>query len=543
MNMNNKRAYSHIFIKVAAVIVAILTQFTINAGAAYNDYYIRSSSASPQVLTEEGLRFLNESKPDSALICFSLVQNKTNDFKDDEGKNMYLISLDGSGVALFMTGQYTESYKMFQKAISTDSTHVNSHMNIAGIYLLFDDHERAISHLESAFRKYLNAGRYDEMSVALINLINTCIVYDRVDVAGDVINQFLKFDFDKRTPAIELSQHVAEGARSYQNGNFKDAIKKFNDALQHTDFRLLNGRMEVDLYGNLAKTWNKNGNSDSALYYLDKAIDVSRKLGNPDQMVWIENAYADILDGVNKHDEAVRHRYIALSLSDSIKTYSQFREITGVENQLKIDEFVAANEKLKAEKRERNIVITCLWIIIGLIVGFVIALYRKNKKLLQKNEVIYTTVSEVINDPVKVLSEPSACNEEESGDDLENKRKLLELADRIDSFLLVEEDAANFTAKYSLTELATELHDTPRNVGLAIKLKHGVNFNTYINKVRINLLIKRLKADPKYRSYTIEFIANDFGFRSRSNFNKVFSSIVGMTPSEWIKIESKQSDS
>jgi AraC-like DNA-binding protein len=61
----------------------------------------------------------------------------------------------------------------------------------------------------------------------------------------------------------------------------------------------------------------------------------------------------------------------------------------------------------------------------------------------------------------------------------------------------------------------------------------GLNFNAFLNQYRIKEACKRMSDTTRYGNYTIEAIANDVGFRSRSAFASSFKRITGLTPSEY----------
>ena len=63
----------------------------------------------------------------------------------------------------------------------------------------------------------------------------------------------------------------------------------------------------------------------------------------------------------------------------------------------------------------------------------------------------------------------------------------------------------------------------------------GKNFSQYINNLRIEYAIKRLKEEKKYRGYTINSIAEEAGFGNSESFSKAFMEKTGLKPSFFIK--------
>ncbi|MGJ8661243.1 MAG: helix-turn-helix domain-containing protein, partial [Bacteroidota bacterium] len=61
------------------------------------------------------------------------------------------------------------------------------------------------------------------------------------------------------------------------------------------------------------------------------------------------------------------------------------------------------------------------------------------------------------------------------------------------------------------------------------------NFNTYINDLRINYAIVQLKEDKRFRSFSIQSIAEELGYKSADSFTKYFKIHTGLNPSFYIK--------
>ncbi|MGL2967587.1 helix-turn-helix domain-containing protein [Flavobacterium sp. XGLA_31] len=88
----------------------------------------------------------------------------------------------------------------------------------------------------------------------------------------------------------------------------------------------------------------------------------------------------------------------------------------------------------------------------------------------------------------------------------------------------------------SLAVLAGQLDSNTKYLSEIINSHYNVNFNTYINKLRINYIIEKLKTDPNFINYKISYLAENCGFSSHSSFATVFKSITGMSPVKFIEL-------
>lgn len=81
----------------------------------------------------------------------------------------------------------------------------------------------------------------------------------------------------------------------------------------------------------------------------------------------------------------------------------------------------------------------------------------------------------------------------------------------------------------SLAVLAGQLDTNTKYLSEVINKHYNMNFNSYINKLRINFIVAKLKSDPSFINYKISYLAEACGFSSHSSFATVFKSITGIT--------------
>ncbi|MBW2937746.1 helix-turn-helix transcriptional regulator [Aureisphaera sp. CAU 1614] len=99
------------------------------------------------------------------------------------------------------------------------------------------------------------------------------------------------------------------------------------------------------------------------------------------------------------------------------------------------------------------------------------------------------------------------------------------------------ENSTNFTKKdMSLAQLASQFDTNTKYLSEVINSHKGKNFNSYINELRINYIIDKLKFNKKYLQYKISYLAEESGFSSHSSFATVFKSVTGISPTVFIDI-------
>lgn len=112
--------------------------------------------------------------------------------------------------------------------------------------------------------------------------------------------------------------------------------------------------------------------------------------------------------------------------------------------------------------------------------------------------------------------------------------------------LLIEEyiQGTQFFMKPGVTinELAAGVDISPRYVSYVINNHFGQRFTDYINAYRIDYVKTRI-ALGDLKLLTLESLANDAGFSSRSNFYAAFKKITGISPSEYIQSSARINES
>ena len=84
--------------------------------------------------------------------------------------------------------------------------------------------------------------------------------------------------------------------------------------------------------------------------------------------------------------------------------------------------------------------------------------------------------------------------------------------------------------------------DVPAHLLSAILNKHyGKSFSDFTNEYRINHILKRIKEDSNWDQLTIEGIALEAGFSSRTGFYTAFKKLIGKSPKVYLSELDSQS--
>lgn len=118
--------------------------------------------------------------------------------------------------------------------------------------------------------------------------------------------------------------------------------------------------------------------------------------------------------------------------------------------------------------------------------------------------------------------------------------KRLDYRHRIESFLNTQK--AYLKKGYTLKALSEDVNLPHHHVSAVINREFNMNFNDYINQYRIKY-IQTIMLQPESSQLTLEGLAWQAGFSSRSTFFRAFTKFTNLTPSEYInsqQIDAKQ---
>jgi len=97
---------------------------------------------------------------------------------------------------------------------------------------------------------------------------------------------------------------------------------------------------------------------------------------------------------------------------------------------------------------------------------------------------------------------------------------------------VMETEQAYLDQELSLQRLADRIGIPPRLLSDLINREFGQNVTDYINSYRIEEAKRRI-CDERYKNTTLLALAEDVGFKSKSNFNLLFKRQTTMTPTEY----------
>jgi AraC-like DNA-binding protein len=440
----------------------------------------------------------------------------------------------------------------------------NIYFGLGNIYFEFKEMDIAKSH----YNKGLNLSE-DSLLIGYFfnNLALIEIQKGNIDSAFYYLNHSLQINKQYNNDFSEVV--LSSIAEAYQQ------TKLYDSAFYYFRLSLIESRIndknqcEAEILSRLGSLFFEVNKIDSVLYYIDLSNNIAKE--NKQLRVLADNylTLSKVEESKGHTKQALEYFKIYSNLKDSLFSVDKFSEINQLQRLYEVSKSNEIIEQLVIEQQvnERTIyykniiwrittgVLILVCIVLFIITLQIIRLKKSHKKLVEKNDEIIkfyenapAIVPETFSETIpKTLLEDTEDLSIEAREDIpennaddnseKNKRSALsekdqkELITRIQSVMENTEIVCNID--FSIEKLAKLVHSNQRYVSEAINsLKK--NFNKFLNAYRIREA-QRLFSIPEAKNYTVEYVANQVGFKSRASFINAFKESTGISPGFYLK--------
>ena len=532
------------------------------------EIYERSSV---EELFNKGNKFLKTQNPDSALIYFSLVTNKYKEPLPNPIKNTIADAYSKLGyVYLFYKNDYISSYSSLLNALEIlektgeTSLYPAIYLNLGNIFLDYGDKDRMMDFHKKSFRYSVNEKDWRTLMIVMTSMLSTAISEGNPDMIKEEVALLDTLKLPD-TPDFRALRLQRESLRALSDSNYKAAITYLQQAKETGDMNLIQNRYKTDCNLQISDILKNQGKDEEAILFIKENL-MGPETEALDIKKYISNSLADLYMAIGRSDSVIKYMNQHKLYTDSLfksQQYSLLSDINTMHEVRKLD------NKIQDIEGQRNKTRLALWFSVGLLgifLTFGIIVSLQNKKLKQRNLDLFRhnahaleqeqkerALRELYEKQIKELSQkkiPEETNPREASETADGKESkkyknshLSEamqtgIFNRIESVMNDENEIVS--NDFSLDRLASLVASNTSYVSQIINELYGKNFHTLLGEARIKLACNRL-CDPKYDHLTMEGIANELGFKSRTNFISIFKKFTGLTPSEYRKISKKSS--
>ena len=290
-----------------------------------------------------------------------------------------------------------------------------------------------------------------------------------------------------------------------QTGNTDKALEYYHKALELMDSLASASSLDY-LLRIMAEAYRKKGNPSKALYYYKRYIQIQDSLQS---------------DKINQMVTRFQIEYATLEKAQEIELLNRQRAIKDM--------------KIRQQKQWLIAMITGFILLSGLTILILLLYFKKQrayKEIVRKDMMMVRAKKNL---PIKGEIIPAEEKEKSTGTKYRESAMSAEYKEKLANTFrrLMDEEKVFMDPELTLKKVAEKSGSNTLYISQMIYEVFNTNFSNLVSSYRINEARKKLlDMDSKY---TIESIAYEVGFRSVSPFNRAFKTIVGVTPSFYMK--------
>ena len=539
------------------LLILVLVAVTMRGANAYNvGQYNRMARYSTDELMRRGQDYLqNKGWADSAMVCYSIVASRIQ-FKNQDNRQMYQIAsaLNNAGyIYAVYFYDYKKAYENVKRSMELsrqygfDSNLAYAYINMASIIVnrnrLISDEvltTEALDNTRLAFDVAVKAGEWNVAVTSIYNMLD--MINDKADFSL-IKPDLARFKNLQVTDSVEMWQCTrmfCQAAEAFQAGDYPQALNYYDQMLLKAQ-EVTTNRQQC-----IIEAMQQKAVVLDAMHRYEDAVSVLRDVeriaignGMQSELISTYQAMAKVYANMGNRQMADQLDYKYLKARDEFvhKSHAQMLEKSRF-----LDEMRRVNEQveqIQAKHERAHQLLLMVSVIAAIILIALVLLVRSNIK--QRNYIRHLYEKNVQLLDVKVAADQPASHavdkQEESAPkyqsqlDQESKDRLFERINHVmdDITIICKPD-------FSLQQLATLVGSNYKYVSQVVNERYGKSFKQVLNEQRVREACRILNEPNQSAHLTIEAIAANLGFNSRSNFTVTFKRITGISPSDFMKM-------
>lgn len=247
----------------------------------------------------------------------------------------------------------------------------------------------------------------------------------------------------------------------------------------------------------------------------------------------VRSGYEKLISHYKKEKNTIKQLYYVERLIrfDSIthKNYAFIYEgiVKGIDEPILINEKKYLESLLDKSQKRLYFWLFLLFLVSGLFIYEI----RRRKKLQKQYQDKF--------DKIILKKQKLGVNETDTNLDTSKEQVELGIAKEVANEILKSLD--NFEKKLLFTDksitstsVAKKINTNANYLGRVIKHFYGKSFRNYINDLRIELALDKLRNDRSFKNFSVQAMANEVGFKNAEPFSKAFKNTTGMYPSDFV---------
>ena len=435
-----------------------------------------------------------------------------------------------------LLGQYDKAFKTYDKClIIAERDHLEFYKAvmpaiIADLHFTVGDYKEALIKNKKSFSALTKVTDIDKniivhnrSSIAL-NLSEIYLKLNEKDSAIWILNDDVLDQLDS-VGRFKMRVIAQRGKIYLKKEEFQKALLNLKEA-EKMAYKYDSVLAPAVVYYDLAETYFKINENEKAIHTLEEGIAVAKPRVKETSLTEDYKLLAKIykatgnLEKSNEYYEKYILNQTALEKSkDTISTSFHTQKLSNLEK-----EKISQNNKFY------------LFMSIGLglvliLIAYILYLIKEKKKNTEKFNILLSKFNQEEKSTLEIIDTKDKVLEEKVSAEVNEETTYLILA----GLQTLKEQEYFLRQDCNSYNVAKKIKTNTTYLSKVINSHFEKNFNTYINDLRINYAILRLKNDSRFRSFSVQSIAEEIGYKSADSFSKYFKLSTGLNPSFYIK--------
>ena len=540
-----------------AILLTLLVSVSAQGAHAYN---VNQHNCLDRLTTAElmlrGQDFLqNKGWADSAIVCYSIVAGRAQR-KDLDRKEMYQIARALNNVGYIYATYYYDYHKAYEnlnqsmelsRRYGFDNNLAYAYLNMASIinsrnslYAGETFSSDALDNTRQAFDVAVKAQEWNVAVTSIYNLLDMMRNKSDIKLIEPDLVRFKKLQLTDSVEMWQCTRLFCQATEAYFSGQYAKALEYYGQ-MEIKAQEVTTNRQQC-----IIKAMQQKAIVLSAMHRYQEAInclqqveEITLKQGMQSELIDTYHALAQVYAALGNSQKADNYDYKYLKAKDELIQKSHAEKL---EKSRFLDEMRRVNEQvaqIQAKHERAHQLLLMMSLIAAIILIALLLLVRSNIK--QRNYIRHLYEKNVQLLDVKVADTPLTAqpiDEQEEGTpkyqgllDQESKDRLFDQIKRVmdDMSIICKPD-------FSLQQLADQVGSNYKYVSQVLNECYGKSFKQVLNEQRVREACRMFNDTERYGNLTIEAIAANLGFNSRSNFTVTFKRITGISPSDFMKM-------
>lgn len=540
-----------------AILLMLLVWVSAWGAHAYNvNQYNCLARLSTEELMHRGQDFLqNKGWADSAIVCYSIVAGRAQR-KDLDRKEMYQIARALNNVGYIYATYYYDYHKAYEnlnqsmelsRRYGFDNNLAYAYLNMASIinsrnslYAAEAFSSDALDNTRLAFNVAVKAREWNVAVTSIYNMLDMMRNKSDIKLIEPDLVRFKKLQLTDSVEMWQCTRLFCQATEAYFSGQYAQALEYYGQMeIKAQEVTTNRQQCIIKAMQQKAMVLAAMHRYQEAIDCLQKVAEITVKHGMQSELIDTYHALAQVYAALGNSQKADNYDYKYLKAKDELIQKSHAEKL---EKSRFLDEMRRVNEQvaqIQAKHERAHQLLLMMSLIAAIILIALVLLVRSNIK--QRNYIRHLYEKNVQLLDVKVADTPLTAqpiDEQEEGTpkyqgllEQESKDRLFDQIKRVmdDMSIICKPD-------FSLQQLADQVGSNYKYVSQVLNECYGKSFKQVLNEQRVREACRMFNDTERYGNLTIEAIAANLGFNSRSNFTVTFKRITGISPSDFMKM-------